>query len=144
MRAQWRTRQLIGRALQLADEPSVVRNLPGIAKTCAERLQEALTGLPAAFRIDLGENAVDCIFSMHVRQQIGEPQRRLALLKKFNRVTRTLGVDSSLAPSQHNGYRHNRTQIEKEFVPAGFSITGHRDFIPGLAMRRLYVLRKNA
>ncbi|MFP6849959.1 MAG: class I SAM-dependent methyltransferase [Pseudomonas sp.] len=177
--AQWRTRQLIGRALELADEPSLVLNLPcaaeGLrpllsasenrvviaAETSAERLQEALTGLPADFakrvhalqtsavRIDLGENAVDCIFSMHYLQQLNDPQQRMALLKEFNRVTRdsvivSLGATSSLAAPQRNGHLHNRAQIEEEFVQAGFSLTGHRDFIPGLAMLRLYVLRKNA
>ena len=181
--AQWRARQLIGSALKLAGEPSLVLDLPCAADgfwpllstsnsrvviaadTDAEHLNEALASLHASytsrvhplhtsvFAIDLGQNAVDCIFCMHYVQQIGDPQQRMALLREFNRVTRdsvivSLWVDGNLealrqpAQARHSGFIHQRAKIEEEFIQAGFSITGHRDFLPGWAMLRLYVLRK--
>lgn len=183
--AQWRTRQLIGSALELADEPSLVLDLPCsidsfwpllsardnrvviAAETNAECLTAALAGLHATFTrrvhplqtsllaIDLGANAVDCIFCMDYLHQVDDPLRRMILLREFNRVTRdsvivSVWVDGNLEASRHTkrprgiGQVHSQAQIEHEFTEAGFSITGHRDFIPGLAMLRLYVLRKNS
>lgn len=181
--AQWRAGQLINSALKLAGEPSLVLDLPcaaeGLwpllstsesrvviaAEANAEQLTAALAGLHAVFSrrvhplqtslfaIDLGANAVDCIFSMYGLHQIDDPLRRMLVLREFNRVTRdcviiSVWVDGNLeaarqtALTRRNGQVHARAQIEREFTDAGFHITGHRDFIPGLAMRRLYVLRK--
>ena len=183
--AQWRAGQLINSALKLAGEPSLVLDLPCAAEglwpllstsesrvviaanSHAEHLAAALAGLHAAFTqrvhplqtslfaIDLGANAVDCIFSMHGLQQIDDPLRRMTVLREFNRVTRdcvivSVWVDGNLeaarqtALTRRNGPVHARAQIEREFTDAGFHITGHRDFIPGLAMRRLYVLHKRS
>ncbi|SFI84669.1 Methyltransferase domain-containing protein [Pseudomonas guineae] len=181
--AQWRAQQLISSALKLADEPSLVLDLPCgadgfwpllhtsnsrvviAAEANTERLAAAMAGLApglasrvhplqtSAFAIDLGPNAVDCIFCMHYLHQVDEPQRRLALLREFNRVTRdcvivSVWVDGNLEAARQpplnrrNGQVHARAQIEREFINAGFGISGHRDFIPGLAMLRLYVLHK--
>jgi len=41
-----------------------------------------------------------------------------------------------------NRFVVRREQIESEFREAGFQILGHRDFLPGYAMWRTYVLRK--
>lgn len=183
--AQWRARQLISSALKLADEPSLVLDLPCAAdgfwpllhtsnsrvviaaETTTERLTAALAGLAPALAcrvhplqtsllpIDLGANAVDCIFCMHTLHLVDDPQRRLALLREFNRVTRdsvivSVWVDGNLeaarqtALSPRNGQVQPRAQIEREFTEAGFRIGGHRDFIPGVAMLRLYVLHKRS
>lgn len=183
--AQWRAGQLISSALKLAGEPSLVLDLPcaadGLwpllstsdsrvviaAEANAEQLTAALAGLHAVFSrrvhplqtslfaIDLGANAVDCIFSMYGLHHIDDPRRRMLVLREFNRVTRdcvivSVWVDGNLeaarqtALTRRNGQVHARAQIEREFTDAGFHITGHRDFIPGLAMRRLYVLHKRS
>ncbi|MBU0901625.1 MAG: class I SAM-dependent methyltransferase [Gammaproteobacteria bacterium] len=181
--AQWRAGQLINSALKLAGEPSLVLDLPcaadGLwpllstsesrvviaANPHAEHLAAALAGLhttfshrvhplqTSLFAIDLGANAVDCIFSLHGLQQIDDPLRRMLVLREFNRVTRdcvivSVWVDGNLQAarqtplSRRNSQVHTRAQIEREFTAAGFHISGHRDFMPGLAMQRLYVLRK--
>ncbi|MBU1285635.1 MAG: SAM-dependent methyltransferase [Gammaproteobacteria bacterium] len=180
---QWRAGQLINSALKLAGEPSLVLDLPcaadGLwpllstsdsrvviaAEANAEQLTAALAGLHAVFSrrvhplqtslfaIDLGANAVDCIFSMYGLHHIDDPRRRMLVLREFNRVTRdcviiSVWVDGNLEAARQtpltrrNGQLHARAQIEREFTDAGFHITGHRDFIPGLAMLRLYVLHK--
>ncbi|MDD2160641.1 SAM-dependent methyltransferase [Pseudomonas sp. MIL19] len=180
---QWRAGQLINSALKLAGEPSLVLDLPcaadGLwpllstsdsrvviaAEANAEQLTAALAGLHAVFSrrvhplqtslfaIDLGANAVDCIFSMYGLHHIDDPRRRMLVLREFNRVTRdcviiSVWVDGNLQAvrqtplSRRNGQVHARAQIEREFTAAGFHISGHRDFMPGLAMQRLYVLRK--
>lgn len=183
--AQWRTRQLIGRALELADEPSLVLNLPCCCESFgpllstrnnrvviaasphAECLSAALANLHAPFShrvhplqtallaIELDANAVDCIVCVHYLHQVDDPVRRMSLLREFNRVTRdsviiSVWVKGNLEAARHakhprgDGQVRNRAQIEHEFTAAGFRITGHRDLIPGLAMLRLYVLRKNS
>lgn len=181
---QWRATQLINSALTLADEPSLVLDLPcaadgfwpllsssdsrvviaanADAEHLTEALTRALTGLHSAFTsrvhalqssvfaIELDANAVDCIFCMHCLHQVDDPLRRMALLQEFNRVTRdsviiSVWVDGNLEAlghKQRDGQIYPRRQIEREFIAAGFTITGHRDFIPGLAMLRLYVLHK--
>lgn len=181
--AQWRAGQLINSALKLAGEPSLVLDLPCAAEGLwpllstsesrvviaanpqVEHLAAALAGLhttfsqrvhplqTSLFAIDLGANAVDCIFSLHGLQQIDDPLRRMLVLREFNRVTRdcviiSVWVDGNLQAarqtplSRRNGQVRARAQIEREFTAAGFHISGHRDFMPGLAMQRLYVLRK--
>lgn len=181
---QWRVTQLINSALALADEPSLVLDLPcavdgfwpllssserrvviaadADAEHLTSALTRALTGLQSSFTsrvhalqssvfaIELDANAVDCIFCMHCLHQVDDPLRRMALLQEFNRVTRdsvivSVWVDGNLEALRHkqrNGQIYPRGQIEREFAAAGFTISGHRDFIPGLAMLRLYVLHK--
>ena len=41
-----------------------------------------------------------------------------------------------------NRFVVRREAIESEFLAAGFQVLGHRDFLPGYAMWRTYVLRK--
>lgn len=137
----------------IAAEANVERLAAALAnlhKDFSSRVHALQTSL---FAIDLSSNAVDCIFCMHCLHQIDDPQQRMALLREFHRVTRdsviiSLWVDGNLEAvrqarhAHHNGYVHKRAEIEEAFIRAGFSITGHRDFIPGLAMLRLYVLRK--
>jgi SAM-dependent methyltransferase len=118
----------------------------------------------SAFAIDLGDNAVDSIFCMRLLHHIAEPEHRLAMLREFKRVTRdslivSLWVDGNYkawkrrrlearraaegrAEDNQNRFVVARSTIEAEFSQAGFDILGHRDFLPGYAMWRVYVLRK--
>jgi len=45
---------------------------------------------------------------------------------------------------EKNRFVVERETIEAEFRQAGFRIVGHLDFLPGYAMWRTYVLRKQA
>lgn len=118
----------------------------------------------SAFAIDLGDNAVDSIFCMRLLHHIAEPEHRLIMLRELHRVTRdtliiSLWVDGnykswkrrrlearraahSSTASNQNRFVIARSTIEAEFKQAGFDILGHKDFLPGYAMWRVYVLRK--
>ena len=48
------------------------------------------------------------------------------------------------ATQNQNRFVVPRAVIEGEFRQAGFEIIGHLDFLPGYAMWRTYVLRKEA
>lgn len=118
----------------------------------------------SAFAIDLAANAVDCIFCIRLLHHIQAADNRLALLREFHRVTRdtvilSLWVDgnykawkrarletrrAALGRPEKNQNRFvvARADIEHEFAQSGFRVLGHRDFLPGYAMWRTYVLRK--
>lgn len=114
----------------------------------------------SAFDIDMADNVVDSIFCMRLLHHIAAPAHRLAMLREFHRVTRdtlilSLWVDGNFkswkrkrlerrrpAKDNQNRFVVPRRQIEAEFAEAGFEIVGHRDFLPGYAMWRVYVLRK--
>lgn len=116
----------------------------------------------SAFAIDLADNSVDSIFCMRLLHHIETNDHRLALLKECRRVTRdsliiSLWVDGNIKAGQRKrtearraarGPGHNtnrfvaqRDEIERLFVDAGFSIQSYKDFLPGYAMWRVYVLR---
>ncbi|CAM5263108.1 SAM-dependent methyltransferase OS=Stutzerimonas stutzeri OX=316 GN=CXK95_03945 PE=4 SV=1 [Stutzerimonas stutzeri] len=46
------------------------------------------------------------------------------------------------AKDNQNRFVVARSTIKAEFAQAGFDILEHRDFLPGYAMWRVYVLRK--
>lgn len=116
--------------------------------------------------IGLSANSVDCIFCMRLFHHVPDSEKRLAILEEFHRVTRdtaivALWVDGNIkswrrkrqegirqaiagASQGRNRFVACRADIEAEFVEAGFRILGHRDFLPGYAMWRVYVLRKAA
>lgn len=114
----------------------------------------------SAFDIDMADNVVDSIFCMRLLHHIADSAHRLAMLREFHRVTRdtvilSLWVDGNYkswkrkrlecrrpAKDNQNRFVVPRKQIEAEFAEAGFEIIGHRDFLPGYAMWRVYVLRK--
>lgn len=114
----------------------------------------------SAFSIDMPEGAVDSIFCMRLLHHIADPAHRLSMLREFHRVSRdslivSLWVDGNYKawkrkrleqrrPTNANQNRFviPRTVIEAEFAQAGFAIIDHRDFLPGYAMWRVYVLRK--
>ncbi|MCF7201650.1 class I SAM-dependent methyltransferase [Pseudomonas oligotrophica] len=114
----------------------------------------------SAFAIDLKDSAVDAIFCMRLLHHIADPAHRLAMLREFHRVSRdtlivSLWVDGNYkafkrkrlerrrpAKDNQNRFVVPRATVEAEFAQAGFDILGHRDFLPGYAMWRVYVLRK--
>ncbi len=192
--SHWRDEQLVNRALKRAGEPNLVLDLPSgagrfwpllakhpnrailAADNSADMLAIALASQPAhvvqriktfqtsAFSIDLTNNAVDCIFCMRFLHHIAQSERRLAMLREFQRVTRdtviiSLWVDGNYkawkrkrlearrvaqgrASENQNRFVIPRSVIESEFRQAGFNIISHLDFLPGYAMWRVYVLRK--
>ncbi|MNE51724.1 hypothetical protein D3C80_1463630 [compost metagenome] len=132
---------------EAAQPPEVVKRV--------ERFQAS------AFAIDMGDNAVDCIFCMRLLHHIADPQHRLAMLREFHRVSRdtlivSLWVDGNFKAwkrkrlerrrsprDNQNRFVVARSVIEAEFAQAGFDIVGRNDFLPGYAMWRVYVLRKS-
>ncbi|MDB6145262.1 MAG: SAM-dependent methyltransferase [Pseudomonas sp.] len=118
----------------------------------------------SAFKIDLPENAVDSVFCMRLLHHVGDAAHRVSLLKELQRVTRetviiSLWVDGNFkawkrlrherrrkARGEQQGYQNRfvipATTAEAEFVQAGFDIQQRLDFLPGYAMWRVYVLRK--
>ncbi|PZW68579.1 ubiquinone/menaquinone biosynthesis C-methylase UbiE [Pseudomonas sp. URMO17WK12:I1] len=112
----------------------------------------------SAFDIALGDNAVDCVFCIRLLHHFQSTEHRLAALREFHRVTRDTVIVSLWVDGNYKAWRRNRLekrrgagenrfvvrreQIESEFREAGFQILGHRDFLPGYAMWRTYVVRK--
>jgi len=194
--SHWRDVQVARRALQMADEPNLVLDLPCgagrfwpmlceqpnrvifaadnsadmIATARAAQAPEVVARVTSfrtsAFAIDLGANAVDCIFCIRLLHHIESAEHRLAILREFHRVSRdtvilSLWVDGNYkawkrqrlearraaqgrAAENQNRFVVARSTVEDEFRQAGFNILGHLDFLPGYAMWRTYVLRKVA
>lgn len=194
--SDWRDEQLARRALRQADEPNLVLDLPCgagrfwsllaenpnrmilaadnsehmLANAQASQSAEVIARIKAfqtsALQIDLGANAVDCIFCIRLLHHIAEAEHRLAILREFNRVTRdtvivSLCVDGNFkawkckrleaehtrqgeASANQSRFVVQRQLIEAEFRQAGFRIIGQQGFLPGYAMWRVYTLRKEA
>ncbi|OLU18430.1 SAM-dependent methyltransferase [Pseudomonas sp. PA1(2017)] len=112
----------------------------------------------SAFDIALGDNSVDCVFCIRLLHHFQSPEHRLAALREFHRVTRDTVIVSLWVDGNYKAWRRNRLEkrrgagenrfvvhrdeIEREVLEAGFQVIGHRDFLPGYAMWRTYVLRK--
>ncbi|HLA32990.1 MAG TPA: class I SAM-dependent methyltransferase [Pseudomonas sp.] len=192
--SHWRDVQVARHALQLADEPNLVLDLPCgagrfwpllaeqpnrvilAADNSAAMLATARAAQPAevvarinclqtsAFAIDLDANAVDCIFCIRLLHHIESAEHRLAILREFHRVSRDTVIVSLWVDGNYKAWKRRRLEqrraaqerptqkqnrfvvakqvIEHEFKQAGFQIIGHLDFLPGYAMWRTYVLRK--
>jgi len=192
--SHWRDIQVARHALKLADEPNLVLDLPCgagrfwpllaeqpnrvimAADNSAAMLATARAAQPAevvarvntfqtsAFAIDLGPNAVDCIFSIRLLHHIQHAEHRLAMLREFHRVSRDTVIVSLWVDGNYKAWKRRRLEqrraaegqtaqnqnrfvvaravIEGEFKQAGFQIIGFEDFLPGYAMWRTYVLRK--
>ena len=151
----------------LAEQPNRVilaadNSADMLATACAAQpidvVRRVRTFKTSAFAIDLADNSVDCIFCIRLLHHMASSQHRLAALGEFHRVTRdtlivSLWVDGNYKAwrrrrlekrrgSGENRFVVRRDQIEFEFLKAGFEVLGHRDFLPGYAMWRTYVLRK--
>lgn len=118
----------------------------------------------SAFAIDLGANTVDCVFCIRLLHHIESSAHRLAILREFHRVSRDTVIVSLWVDGNYKAWKRRRlearrtaegssgqnqnrfvvarAQIEQEFAQAGFRLLGHLDFLPGYAMWRTYVLRK--
>ena len=181
--AFWRDEQLVRSALKVAGEPGLILDVacgagrfwPVLAEHAnrvilasdpsQDMLNHAQTHHPqsllkriktfqsSAFDIGLPENAVDCIFCMHLFQDIDSSEHRLAMLKEFHRVSRdtvivAVRVDAyfklqrSGAGGAQPQYLANKAEVEAEFKRAGFCLLSHQDYLPGCARTRVYVLRK--
>ncbi|WP_044873613.1 class I SAM-dependent methyltransferase [Pseudomonas sp. LFM046] len=192
--SNWRNHQLARRALSLADEPGLVLDLPcGTGRfwpLLAEKPNRVIIGADnseqmlrvatefqppdvvrrvrllqtSAFSIQLPENAVDSIFCMRLLHRIGDPARRMTLLRECRRVTRDSLIISLWVDGNYKAWRRRRLEsqrqlrrgeqgyphrfvipaatAEAEFREAGFAIQEHLDLLPFYAMWRVYVLRK--
>lgn len=129
-----------------------------------EVLKRVETLQTSAFAIDLAANAVDCIFCIRLLHHIEQPEHRLAILREFHRVSRDTVILSLWVDGNYKAWKRKRLEqrraaagragqnqnrfvvarevIESEFRQAGFTIIGQQDFLPGYAMWRTYVLRK--
>jgi hypothetical protein len=134
--SRWRERQLVRRALALADAPTLVLDLyaaDGPYRTVlAEKPNRVIVAADsAAGLVALPDGAVDCVVCLRCMDGMGGSGNRLDLLHELNRVTRDTAIVSSGGDA---GCR--------EFAAAGFRILGHFDFLPLHSPRRMYVLRK--
>ncbi|USR41796.1 class I SAM-dependent methyltransferase [Ectopseudomonas hydrolytica] len=194
--SHWRDVQVARRALQMADQPNLVLDLPCgagrfwpmlceqpnrvilaadnsadmLATARAAQAPEVVARVnsfrTSAFAIDLGDNAVDCIFCIRLLHHIESAEHRLAILREFHRVSRDTVIVSLWVDGNYKAWKRRRLEarraaqgraaqnqnrfvvlrktVEDEFHQAGFAILGHLDFLPGYAMWRTYVLRKEA
>ena len=140
-----------------------------LATACAAQPREVVARVnifqTSAFAIDLSANAVDCIFCIRLLHHIKSADHRMAILREFHRVSRDTVIVSLWVNGNYKAWRRHclearriaqgyalenqnrfivaRSVIEQEFHQAGFRIIGHLDFLPGYAMWRTYMLRKN-
>lgn len=192
--SHWREAQLARRALELAGDPGVVLDLPcgagrfwpmlceqpereifaadiseGMLATARaaqpdDVVSRISTFQTSAFAIDLGDDAVDCIFCIRLLHHIESSGHRLSILREFHRVSRDAVIVSLWVDGNYKAWKHRRLEarrivegrspqsrfiiaramIEEEFEQAGFHIADRLDFLPGYAMWRTYVLRKKA
>jgi SAM-dependent methyltransferase len=194
--SHWRDVQVARRALKMAEQPNLVLDLPCgagrfwpmlceqpnrvilaadnsadmIATARAAQAPEVVERInsfrTSAFDIDLGDNAVDCIFCIRLLHHIESSEHRLAVLREFHSVSRDTVIVSLWVDGNYKAWKRSRLEarraaegrttqnqnrfvvpravIEREFREAGFDIIGHLDFLPGYAMWRTYVLRKEA
>ena len=188
--SHWRDEQVARHALRLADDPGLVLDLPCgagrfwpllaeaphrvilAADNSADMLAVARASQPAdvvarvrsfrtsAFAIDLGANAVDCIFCIRLLHHIQSAENRRVILREFHRVTRDTVILSLWVDGNYKAWKRARLEqrrrrksvanrfvipavvAESEFRDAGFRVLGHYDFLPRYAMWRVYVLRR--
>jgi len=131
--AHWHEKQLVRRALALADEPTLVLDLhaaDGPYRTVlAEKPNRVILAADsAAGLVALPDGAVDCVVCLRC---MGGGGHRLDLLHELKRVTRDTAIVSSAGNAGG-----------REFAAAGFRSLGHFDFLPLHSPRRLFVLRK--
>lgn len=171
----WRVRRLARRALLRAGEPGLVLDLsaaegrfwPLLAEKAnrvvmvGECSAPRLAALPAsrlpgsaeraAPLIELGDNAVDCIFCLPLLVHRVDAAALRPLLGEFLRVTRDSAIlavrlaGGALARFGAAGCRCCAIApdwLEGEFALLGFRIDARYDDLPGHARWRVYLLRK--
>ncbi|KAF0863447.1 class I SAM-dependent methyltransferase [Pseudomonas sp. LD120] len=116
-------------------------------------LKRVKTFHSSAFDIGLSANAVDSIICMHLFAHVARSEDRLALLREFYRVSRDSVIIATRVASLFKvGLPVNadasalalisKAQLEAEFKLADFEVLSHQDLLPGCALSRVYVLRK--
>ncbi|MCU1717109.1 class I SAM-dependent methyltransferase [Pseudomonas sp. 5P_3.1_Bac2] len=150
------------RVIIAADNSAAMLSVAQAAQP-AEVVKRVRTLRTSAFAIDLADNAVDSIFCIRLLHHIESSDNRLTILREFHRVSRDTVIVSLWVDGNFKAWKRKRLEqsrkdagrggenrflvtrdvIEQEFRQAGFSIIGHKDFLPGYAMWRTYVLRKN-
>ena len=190
--SHWRDMQLARNALARAGDPELVLDLPcgagrfwpllaesanrvilaadnsadmltvARAFQAPEVVARVKTFQTSAFAIDLGDNAVDCIFCIRLLHHVQAAENRLLILREFHRVTRDTVILSLWVDGNYQAWRRQRLErqrmtegrsgenqnrfvvpravIEDEFRQAGFQILAYQDFLPGYALWRIYVL----
>ncbi len=194
--SDWMEKRMVRRALRLAGEPEVLLDLPcgtgrfwpvlltgprrrllaadysGDMIATARRFQPpALLDRVAlfqasAFRIPLADGAVDGVACIRFLHHLGEPERRLELLRELHRVSRRSVCISLWLDDNRQGRRRRRLEaerakglreydhgyqnrfvfsppaVEAEFRKAGFRILARVQMLPGVSIWSTYVLIK--
>jgi ubiquinone/menaquinone biosynthesis C-methylase UbiE len=132
----------------------------------AEVVARVNTFRTSAFAIDVDANAVDCVFCIRLLHHVESAGHRLAILREFHRISRDTAIVSLWVDGNYKAWKRRRLEcrraaegrasqnqnrfivvkpvIEREFSQAGFRVLGRLDFLPGYAMWRIYVLRKES
>lgn len=138
--SHWRDEQVARRALAMADEPTLVLDLPCgagrfwplllahpnrrliaadnsphmLATAQAHQPQALLPRISllqtSAFAIDLPDGAVDSIFCMRLLHHIGSSEHRRAILREFHRVTRDTVLLSLWVDGNYMAWRRGRLE----------------------------------
>ncbi|MDR1349440.1 MAG: class I SAM-dependent methyltransferase [Zoogloeaceae bacterium] len=138
--SHWRETQLARRALELADEPDLVLDLPCgagrfwpmlcekpgrtvfAADNSADMLAVARAAQAAevalriksfqtsAFAIDLSADSVDCIFCIRLLHHIESAKHRLAILREFHRVSRDTVIVSLWVDGNYKAWKRSRLE----------------------------------
>ncbi|MGX1174980.1 class I SAM-dependent methyltransferase [Pseudomonas sp. R151218B TE3479] len=141
--SHWREVQIARKALQLANQPNLILDLPcGAGRfwpMLAEKSNRSVIGAdnsldmlavacnaqPAevvkrvsplhtsAFEITLPDKSVDSIFSMRLIHHIGLPADRLAMLKEFCRVTRDSVIISLWVDGNFKAWKRKRAEANR-------------------------------
>ncbi|WP_166359896.1 class I SAM-dependent methyltransferase [Pseudomonas akapageensis] len=149
-----------GNRVILAADPSSESLASAATAYPPQVLQRIRTFQAPVLATGLTSNSVDCIFSMRLLHQIEDSEERLAILREFQRVSRDTVILSLWVDGNFKAWRRKRRErllgasgnrfvvskacIEAEFQTAGFDILAHQDLVPGIAMWRVYVLRKRS
>jgi SAM-dependent methyltransferase len=138
--SNWREVQLARRALQLADAPRVVLDLPcgagrfwpmlcekpdrmilaadnsndmlvtARAAQSAEVAARVDVFRTSAFAIDLAADAVDCVFCIRLLHHVESAGHRLALLREFKRVSRDTAIVSLWVDGNYKAWKRRRLE----------------------------------
>ena len=155
--SHYRDEQMLRRALRMADNPTLVLDLPCgagrfwpllaeqpnriilAADNSADMLATALENQPeeiaartktfqtSAFNIDLDDNAVDCIFCIRLLHHVANHEHRMQMLREFRRVTRDTVILSLWVDGNYKAWRRKR--LEKRRAEDGRGSANQNRFV---------------
>lgn len=155
--SNWRDQQLARKALQIANDPQLVLDLPCGAgrfwQTLCEKNNRVIMAADnsfdmlhiaqsmqphaissrvtcfqtSAFNIDLPDNAVDNIFCMRLLHHISDPAHRASMLKEMHRVTRDTVIISLWVDGNVKALR--RKQLEAKRAKRNGSVANQNRFV---------------